>query len=234
MEIPYVSVYAHERLLDHSAWTMTSCCCCGLRWIWAAWSPIWLKFRKRPNVHGMIEVRISKQTAGAESYHMISRDIRCTYVRKGWLASHWPWTSYNPWGFGIFTGQRKWKALKLTNLNFFELTSCRIGRDKLELSQEPPSSRKLKAQSKSWWLECQCACGLMEQLSSNRIPTMNNEHFIFYWFQNLSFLFTTSEQRSWRIIFENLVCRTALSPVASAKGLDLQRSKWYEEILDQI
>ena len=33
---------------------------------------------------------------------------------------------------------------------------------------------------------------------------------------------------------ENLVCRTALSTVASAKGLDLQRSKCYEQILDQI
>ena len=113
MEIPHVSGYAHDRLLDHSAWTMTSCCCCGLRWIWAAWSPIRLNIE----IQKKIEVRISKQTAGAESSH----DVRCTYVPKAWLASHWPWTSYNPWGFGIICRLVQVKGIETGNfLSFFQ------------------------------------------------------------------------------------------------------------------
>ena len=76
----------------------------------------------------------------------------------------------------------------------------------------------------------------MEQLSSNRISTMRIPHVFRFRICHFCLQQVKNEVEGLflRIEFENLVCRTALSTVASAKGLDLQRSKCYEQILDQI
>lgn len=120
-------------------------------------------------------------------------------------------------------------------LSFFKLTSCRIGHDQLELSQEP-SSRKLKAQSKSWWLEgqmCLWTHGATLQQSRSYYENFFRFRICHSCLQQVN---NENEGFFLRNEFdaENLVCRTALSTVASAKGLDLQRSKCYEQILDQI